>query len=217
MRQRNARSLSITFAVLLFAVAVGSEAEASIVGYQVAIEPSLAYGANVPKFELSNLSDSLEVTNFTFTIGDTSFNFDGFTNVSAPSGVTYVFNGLDTNLFGGLNSDVVDLDLTGFTGGVVLSFDFDVDIDSDASTSGGPSFETVFWNNGAAAANSTISVEFGDGTLLSQSIGENPIPVSGSRYEFSQVSHVIPEPSTLLIWSLLGFAGVGAAGWRRKR
>jgi len=40
---------------------------------------------------------------------------------------------------------------------------------------------------------------------------------NGNMYGFAAQESVIPEPSTLLIWSLLAGLGIGVGWWRRKR
>lgn len=203
--------IAAAIVTLLFS---GASAHAGLVGYQLTISPG--QGDGFPQFELANLSDSQSITNLQFTIGDTSRNFDGYDNVVTPPGVTATFNGLDTDLFGGLDSDLLDVDLTGFTAGTVASFDFQLDIDFDTSNSGGPAFYNTFWNNGAAD-NSQITVTFANGQTLTQTIDDDPTPVPGAgrTYVFSQTSAVVPEPASLASFAAMGL--VGLAGLRRRQ
>jgi len=49
---------------------------------------------------------------------------------------------------------------------------------------------------------------------------DSPTRVAGTvdgRIVFEVRCEVIPEPSTLLIWSVLGVAGIGVGQWRRRR
>jgi len=61
------------------------------------------------------------------------------------------------------------------------------------------------------------SVSVTGGTMTFQSTGSSGYRgLSGVQIIEQYAPNVIPEPSTFVIWSLLGFAGI-AVGWRRRR
>lgn len=200
-----------SFLSLIMLVTIASSSYGGMIGYQLTIGPP----TGIPEFTLENTSSSEAITNFNFTIGNTARNFDAYLSSSAPAGVGFVFNGIDTNGFGGLSSDAIDLDLTGFVPGLGSGFQFTADIDYDTSTSGGPPFTTTFFNNGTAP-NSVITVTFASGAVLSQTIPENPVSAGSNVYVFSQSAsgNTVPEPASSAVFAM---GLLGLVGFRRKR
>lgn len=158
-------------------------ANAQAIGYVLDVFGS----TNIPTFALTNSSDTANIESFSMTIGDTSRNFDTGTVTSAP-GISFTLNSPDTNLSGGIRSDLVDFSFSfGFEPGATFSFTADVDIDSSNTTQ---DYRSVLFNNGAAP-NSVITLGFSGGLNLSQ---EMPDASFLSSYSFSQ-SEVIPGPA----------------------
>jgi hypothetical protein len=63
------------------------------------------------------------------------------------------------------------------------------------------------WQDSVYGAGDRLSVLHLGGGLFNQSVDRT----------FSLSGDVVPEPSTLIIWSLLGASGIGIGWWRRKR
>jgi hypothetical protein len=97
------------------------------------------------------------------TIGNPAYTYDTGVTLGTSGGLTPTLVTPDTNGFGGVQSDTVVFTYTGFsTGG---SHAFEADIDLDGTTSGGPDFRGILFNNGAAP-NAAMTVTFqGGGTL----------------------------------------------------
>ena len=138
---------------------------------------------NVPTIKLSNNSATAEIVSLTFTIGNTEKNFDSAGAIVA-NGVTYNLISPDANGSGGVRSNQVEFDFTGgFTSGTEFQFDVDVDQDSANTVE---NYAAVFFNNGAAIPNSQVTVGFSDGSVLTSTLPENPLPVTAGLYRFSQ-------------------------------
>lgn len=189
--------LGLTFAVFGTALAYP-------VAVQLEITGNSGRTTNVPGFSLSNLSTStLDIVGFNFTIGNTAFNFDD-TSSTYPTSLNYSVTHNNTGTDG--RADSISLTFAGFNRGELYNFYADVDLDSYNSTT---DFRTVFFNNGATA-NSVITVSFANGGVLSLTLPEAPVPVSGSLYRFTLTGEV-PVPGTLLLLA------AGVIGFRTRR
>jgi len=140
---------------------------------------------NIPTFVLTNTSTNVEITGFTFTVGDSNFNFDFIQDV-VESDIIFSVNGLELSQNnsgnGGLRTEMLDVSFEGFDAG--NSFQFTADVDPD-SVDIAVDFQTVFFNNGDAQ-NSVITVNFSNGSQLSTAISEMPVADNNGNYLFSQ-------------------------------
>lgn len=218
-------SRRVLCACLVLALASSRPASAAIVGYSLLVSGNAAnYPAsstlelpaspNTPLLRLTNTSTSTQISSFSITVGNTTYNFDSgrSESFSAGAAISSTLVGPDSNNFGGLRADSVGYSFTGFDASEFFQFQADLDIDGSDSTE---DFTTVFFNNGANA-NSVITVSFSDGTVLSQTIPENPSASDANEYTFAQ-SQVVPEPTTLTMFGLGAIAFAGAAIRRRFR
>lgn len=197
-------------------IAIGSSAAtAGPIGFSYAISGDV----NVPTFALTNQSDTAQITGYTLTIGDTAFNFDGVNNSSqgyTTGSGSFTLNFPDTNLSGGIRSDLVSYAFTGFDPTEVFSHDADVDPDnSDVAID----FRDVLFNNGSAD-NAVLTVSFLDAGIagdLSLVFDDGPelssylLTASGSIGDTP-----VPEPGMLALFGI-GFAGLGAMARRRAK
>ncbi|MEC9434913.1 MAG: VPLPA-CTERM sorting domain-containing protein [Pseudomonadota bacterium] len=172
-------------------------------GYTLEIDGS----TNVPVFQLTNDSTSATLDSFSFSIGDTAYNFDYAQSIGADVG-TMGFT-LDTGdtLNGGARTDLLAFTLTGFDPGEVFGFETDIDPDNSNVT---VDFRDVFFNNGAAP-NSVISVAFSDGVTFEYTL---PDAAELSSYTFSQSVSDVPLPAAA---PLLGAGLAGLAFFARRR
>lgn len=157
------------FAGLLLGLAAASSARADVSDllFTVKIEGD----TNVPTIVVTNNSPTLEITRFEFTIGNTGKNFDGGTNtIVAPPGGTAVQTSPITLLGNNVRSTKLVVDLTGFGPGKTFSARVDID-DNGGDTV--ENFNNVFFNNGAAVANSVATV-FAGSASATRTLEDNP-------------------------------------------
>lgn len=131
------------------------------------------YPLDVPSFRLENTSTdpSAKITNFQFTIGNTSKNFDGLIPPSADGNPKPPYSSVgesivspDGNIAGGTRSDVIEWTFTSFDQGDFFIFAVDIDNDPSINVTNND-FRTIFQNA------SVITVTFSTGAVLSQAVG----------------------------------------------
>lgn len=169
-------------ACLLAVVAIGStHATADTVGYRLTIERQTGPETfNVPSFTLVNESSAgIEITAFDFTIGDTTKNFDQGLVITLGFGEILL---TPDRLNDSVRSDIISWTFTGIPAGA--DFTFQADVDDDTIGNAVEDFRTVFFNNGAAS-NSTITVAFSNGNILSQTIPDQSPGLD--TYSFSEM------------------------------
>ncbi|MEO0426892.1 MAG: hypothetical protein AAF160_05540 [Pseudomonadota bacterium] len=203
-------------------IGLAAPAGASVIGFDLTIDGSLGTqpgSLNVPIITLTNRSDTAQLENFSLTIGDPAFNFDGVVELVGPAGGTVSLTEGDTNIsrVDGVNTDRISFDFTGFDPGESISFGVDVDADSGVFQQ---DFREVLFNNGSAE-NAIASAGFGSGMPLVLTLADVTDP--GEIYEASARSahgggdELIPTPipaSLLLLGGSL--AGVGFMVRRRR-
>ncbi len=176
------------------ACAVVSPAYALTVGFELRIAafPETAIppaGGDAPSFRLTNLSDAgIQLTGFSYTIGDTSRRFDRIFAISQPAGGTATLTTGDTvdNLVG---TDLFAFSFTGFDPLEQSTWRAELDRDGVSSTE---NFRTVFFDNGGAAVpNSIATAFFTDGRSIE-------IGIEGTRGQvaYTYRAFEIEEPPT---------------------
>lgn len=140
------------------------------VAFELRILPAGGTNKDNVTFSLINRSAKAEITRFSFTIGDTSRNFDVITGplgspVATSPGVQASIVKPD-QLQGAVRTDAVEVRLTGMLPGNRWQANSEIDSD-DADTV--EDFTKVFFNNGDLP-NSEIRVEFNDGRVLTMTV-----------------------------------------------
>lgn len=141
-------------AALAFAA---SAASAATVGFDF----SVSGDTDAPTFEITNTSDTAQLSFLSLDIGDNAFNFDDIQNVSGPNG------GSANILFGDTVNDGSGVDLIGFTfssfdAGDVMSWQSDIDADGGDSI---VDYRTTLFNN-ADINNALLVAVFNTGDAL---------------------------------------------------
>jgi hypothetical protein len=190
-------------AACLFAL-VGPAAAATA-GFSLTVNTGTS--ADAPLFTLVNLSDSgLTLNAFAFTIGDTAYNFDAVTAMTAPAGGAITLTAGDT-VNGGARSDAIAFGFTGFDSGEIVGWKAEIDLDTGNSVA---DHRAVFFNNGAVVPNSIGTALFSDGRSLAVSLAGDP---GQTRYIFSALADdalsTVPVPAAMpLLAGALGLLGV---------
>ena len=181
-------------------------------------------GWNVPRLILTNQSDTAQIVEFTVTIGDTAFNFDGGGVPGQPGAGTRAFfaeapaGGSAALLVGdsshtgngrpGRSWDLLTYAMTGFDPGERFSFDVDVDPDGSAGATRARANTVMVWNG--AAPNAVLSVVFSDGTVLSGVFEDGTDPNATSFFARVHAAPVPLPPGALLF-------PIGVAALARRR
>lgn len=188
---------------------VSTGANATVIGLDLVIGGN----TNTPTFLVTNTSDMFDLTDFTFTIGDTSRNFDFiFEEVSHPGG-SFTLSSPD-NINEGLRSDLIDITFTDFNPGETSEFGTDIDLGLDNSFE---NYRTVFLNNGALP-NSIATALFSNGSSLALELPDVDIQLGMRFLTFSASQNVsaVPLPAALpMMASVIGLFGF--LGWRRRQ
>lgn len=203
----------IGFAASLFGIS--NSAKAVSIGYSLSINNpvfSTSNGINnVPDFRLENisgLSEGVQITALTLTIGNTNYNYDfvrASSDLSDPgSDLEFTINtpDLENNTIG---TDAIDYNFKGFDPGDIFQFEADVDKDGIPGT-----IENDYRN--ALFPNALLTVGFSNDTTLSQTL--NPVDPSLNSYRFTQKVS-LPETATILSSFLV--LGLGAVMLRKRR
>lgn len=177
-------------------------AQASIIS--VDIDGSTTGLRNVPQFTITNIgapgSESLSA--FSFTIGDTAFNFDFYRNPSGDLADT-TFN--EPFLGGTFNQDGVGYDFFSLSGDLAPgeSLTFEVDVDPDSSSLGViVDFTNIFFDNGAAP-NSIATAVFSNGATRSYEL-----PDGLSNTPSFQIAVPVPAALPLMLGGIAAFGFV---------
>ena len=194
------KRILITLCSLLFLLVTTTSA--STIGYEFNIGGS----GNIPTLTLENLSTTLNIVEFSITIGHTGYNYDTVGDQSGSAFDSFSLDfGDDSN--GGNRTDSLLFSFSGFDPGEIFSFITDIDIDSDNSVE---NYYSVLFNNGDLVDNALISVTFSDTTELSDYLSDGINGPNKLTQTITMGTSSVPEPTTMLLFSLglLGFAGV---------
>lgn len=127
-------------------------------------------GLDKPQFDLQNNSDpGVLLTGFKITIGDTSYNYDYVRDEQATPGVGFTLVTPDRAI-GGVRSNMVEYNFTGFT--PTRSFSFEANIDPDVGTAT-TNFRQILFNNGAAP-NAQATFTFSVGAPITITLPDGP-------------------------------------------
>lgn len=201
----------------------GDAMAAMVAAWQM--HPILVNARSMPFFDLTNISDTSDLSVFRLELGDTAFKLESVTEVN------YGGVGVVVNMVGG---DVVELDFTNFTPGTTIRFKIQIRPD-DAMAFQNPDYRLgpLFDINGADPTdNATVAVSFdapppfGTQTLSAQlpdyaSGGPVIGPFDVAKmdhvdlFNLMQMEQLVPEPSSAMLF-LMGLLPT-AAYLRRRR
>ncbi len=147
------------------------------VSYSLQIVPTIGEGPNFdnPQITLTNQSATAQIDSVTITIGDTTRDFSSLSVTDSAS-----LDSVTENAPAGTPGDQVDLAFAGFDPGESLVFEVSLDQDGQSTYE---DFSQVFFGNGTAA-NATITVQFSDGTVLTQTLPELPSDQPDGSWQF---------------------------------
>lgn len=211
------RSTVLSTSLAAFGLFAAAPAIAATYGYELSINDpifnSTSGDFNVPDLQLENISDSgsgIGITDFSLTIGDTTFNFDFVRMQNAfndpGSDLTFTLNTVGT-ANDSVGEDILDYDFTGFDAGDIFRSEVDVDPDTGTPVQ---DFRLVLFPDAVA------SVTFSNGETLSQVLDPSDTSVTGYTFEQTATDAPLPVPLPASMPLLLG-AGVILAGAARKR
>lgn len=148
------------FSILTAVLALGAgSATAATTGFNL----ELSGKANAPHMTLTNTSTSATLDWFSFTIGDTTYNYDAVYDIVGPAGGAVNIDTGDQRTRGSGRFDQIDLSFTGFDAGESAIWRVDVDLDDVDSKE---QFWSVLFNNGSAL-NAVFTAGFSDQSVLS--------------------------------------------------
>jgi MYXO-CTERM domain-containing protein len=206
----------------------------------------LAMARNMPFIKLTNTSTPsnggtgfADMTSFTMTIGDTTQNFDWVKLIpqyTSPGITTTIVTPDQIN--GGVHSDKVILNFTGFSPGKTVEFRVDIDPNSPKANPFSDYRNVFFKLNGGenTDGNSVTSATFFDTKSL-QTITTDEAPFENQVdhnthiglqfhaeymgdnvrwFQTGNVASAVPEPGTFVLGGL-GLAGVALAAFRRRK
>ena len=197
----------------LWLAALPLAAKAELIGFRFVVSGN----DNAPRLTLTNTSAAASIESFTFSIGDTTRNFNiasaGSNTFASPwqPPPQFVGNTMTLNSSGS-RVDVLDIGFSGFTPNEFYQTDVDIDRDNSDTME---YFRRVFFNNGTAP-NSQVNVAFSTGNILSAQFIETPSYASQYVLTASAnlATNAVPEPGSML---LMGLAIAGLAYTRGSR
>ena len=199
------RRTALALGVAVAAFGAASSASASAVPTVLSLE--IFGDADIPTFQITNLTPDVGLIFFSVFIGDRSYNFDFASNaaVVVDTGAT-MLNELKVpfEINGGFRADFTTWHFLGFDTDDVFRFDVDIDPDSFDDT---VDYRTIMFNNGTIR-NAAVLARFTNGDRLLAALPDHGIR---SSYSFR-----IPEPATLALFGF-GLAGLGVMARRRRR
>jgi hypothetical protein len=163
-------------------------------------------GANTVRLTMKNLatdSPTQFISNWTFNIGDTSF----------LSGLKFTYQLLESSDWNEATSIDLKADKVKGAGGGNLGFGFDIGFDFSTANGNSRRFmqgETCVYDIKYTGAHDGFQASLFDaltdnGLLTSIHLQGIPVPSGGT----TSTAATVPEPSSIVLWSLLGIAGLG--------
>lgn len=231
---------------LAMALAIAPAARAQdTVGYRVRIteginvfnlspwltQTQLAVAADRPLVEITNLSTSVDITDFTLSLGNTTFSFGSLIFLPQTTGASVTdFSPGDTpGLHAGL--EVASLSFADFLPNSQFGFRVDIDRNSDHGLSL-TNFRDALVSGTDSSRWATFDVAFSNGTVMHQTLTPQdlqqtdvsltgPAAFCGDRSSpgqqlVTQNTQPTPEPSTLALAAVVLVALLGIAGRRNR-
>jgi hypothetical protein len=155
-----------------------------------------------------NLYRVAKATGAATIVGDTTF--DGGGDLAFDLNGTLYGGTLDGNLIT-INPTTDASAVVGSFIGANAPFAYGMDIDSD-----GVMYAGLGSDSSAVARLYTVNKTTGAATLIGDIAGGAELGLGGLSFAPSQVA-TVPEPASLLVWSVLGVAGTAGCWWRRRR
>ncbi len=196
--------------ILLSLIIIGilcNIAAGSTVGFTFSIDdPTGNYDS--PFIKIVNDSYSAEITSMHFTIGDAGYNFDEAGSYTSSASDLSVETLYPDDVSGGVRSDMIGFNFTGFALEDYFQFNVDVDPDSYNST---VDARNVFFNN-SGMPNSLLYIRFSNDIIVSATLPDfttDDYSISESYQLFDNPDEPdddieIPEPFTITLVSLGG-------------
>jgi hypothetical protein len=193
------------------------------------LSQQLMVANDCPLIALTNTSTTASITSFEMTIGDTSYNFDALMFVAPNPGVMVTSFTPDT-VQGGITSDLLSLNFSGFTPNQQFGVRTDIDRDADNGMSF-TNFRTALIGAADPANRAHVTVSFSNGSVLTEIL--SPLDASGNVVVLTSSfrcgptvamgslqtgeTMAVPEPNALLLLATAGAAAGIFMGCRRRR
>ncbi|MBI2825628.1 MAG: PEP-CTERM sorting domain-containing protein [Planctomycetia bacterium] len=193
-------------------------------------QTQLAVAADRPLIELTNLSTSVDITDFTLSLGNTTFSFGSliFLPQSTPARVIDFSPGDTPGLHAGL--ETASLSLANFLPGTQFGFRVDVDRNADHGLSL-TNFRDALVSGTDSSRWATFDVTFSNGTVMHQTLTpqdlrETTVALTGAaafcrgrgspgQQLVTQNTQPTPEPSTLVL-AAIALAATATVAARRQ-
>ena len=197
------RKLVIVLALALFPNNLGAQE----IGFDLQIANPFT---SIFRLENTSTETTARIFGFSAFIGDTTYNFDIVGNeqilfdTGDPLNSTLV---VGDDQQGGVRTDDLAYEFTGFEIGDRFQFSVDLDLDTGDS---GADLREIYFNNGDAVPNALLAVDFefsGQTRRLELLLPDDPLVGDPQVFDFS-VSQSVPEPSTAILLLAVSVVGI---------